>query len=313
MRSLLLIMLASGCYGGGEGLSVYVPTYVYGSDVADCTPETCAIATGSTLELELEYYVSDVSYRADPERVTIEPEGVIETISVGDMVRVRALAAGDAAITFEQQGTDGVYSATQHFQVRDVASVDVVPVRDGSLALAPDDRLHVIDGGTITLRADRRGPAGEYLLGTADEPWTASAGATLSATGTTGTLQKLEVDGLGSIDVGFSIGTLPIDVVPVTDVTRAELRIAADDLNIVAGDGETLRVPRAGGFVYVLDAYDATGHYVAGSGAPGDITIDDAGVRELSVERTYAIDTDEDRAVTLKVGPTTSVVTIDFP
>lgn len=293
-------------------MSVYVPTHEYGSDVAECTLETCAIATGSTLEFEVSYYETDLSYRAEPERITIEPEGVIEMVAISDTVRVRALAPGDAAITFEQMGSDRVYSVTQHFQVRDVASVEIAPVRDGSLLLAPDGRLRVFDRSTITLRANRHGPEGEYLLGATEEAWTVSPGGRLALIGTTGTQKKLEVDGLGSLDVGFSLGTLPVDVVPVTDVTRVEVRMSADELNVAAGDGETLEMPYPYGFVYVLDAYDAAGHYLAGSGAPGDVALEGPTVRPLALERTYAIDERRDQTVTAKAGPVTSTVTIDF-
>lgn len=299
-------------------MNTYVPTDGYGANV-ECTPETCAIATGATLELEVEYYETDLSYAVKPERVIIEPEGVIETVSISDKVRVRALAPGDVAMTFEKMGSDRVYSVTQHFQVRDIASVQVVPVRDEALVLAPDDRLRVIDGSTITLRADRYGSAGEYLFGATQEPWTASPGATLTLIGTTGTQKKLEVHGVGSLDVSFGLGTLPVDVVPVTDVARVELRLEDEHPSessypsIVAGDGQTLRVPDYYyGYVYVLDAYDASGHYVAGSGAPGDIAVDSPGIRALSVERSYDIYERRDQVVTAKVGPVMSVVTVDF-
>lgn len=72
-------------------------------------------------------------------------------------------------------------------------------------------------------------------------------------------------------------------------------------------------MPAPVSYTYVLDAYDASGHYIAGSGAPGDISVDGPDVRPLTIERAYAVDGPQDRVVTLKVGPVMSVVMIDFP
>ncbi len=312
MRSLVVLALATGCYGDGEGLSVFVPTYDYGTDV-ECTLDACAIATGTTIDLEVGHWASDTTTAAMPERITIEPEGIVAIDSVDDVVVVRALSPGDAAITFEETGYDGLpYVVTQQLQVRDVASVAIVPRRDGAALLDPGGVLHVLDGSTVTLRADRRGPDGEYLFGATTEAWSASPDAVLSATGTTGTQQKVELHGLGALDIRFGAGTLAVARVAASVVARARLRVAERPA-LVAGDGETLHVPEHASFVYVLDAFDGTGTYVAGTGAPGDVSVQGYGVRVLPIERTYAIEPGGDRLLTATVGPVTIAVTIDFP
>ncbi|NVB79959.1 MAG: hypothetical protein HOV81_16305 [Kofleriaceae bacterium] len=311
MRYLGVLVLASGCYGNDNYLEVLVPFYEYGTTV-ECAPETCALATGTTQPLELTHYITDFGEVATPDTITIEPEGIVAIESIGERIVVRALAPGDAAITFAQTTSDRVIEVTQHFQVRDVASVEIVPRRDGAALLDSGAVLHVLDGSTVTLRADRRGPAGEYLFGETTEPWTASAGGLMSATGTTGTLQKLEVHGLGDVDVRFGIAALAVTRVPANVVTRARIRVAERPA-LVAGDGQTLHIPEPASFLYVLDAFDSAGSYVAGTGMPGDTSVRGAAVGALDSERTFSIDPGGDRTVTAAVGPVTISVRVEFP
>ena len=309
-RALLGLMIA-GCYGGGESLTLDVPAYEYRGTA--CTPDAaCPIAVDGRVTIMMFHESGDTSSWEVPDRLEVDRPDVLEALVVGDGIVAHGRAPGLATLTVHQPGYEGALVASRGFRVEDVVESRIAPRQGGAELLQPDGRLRLLRQSQHTLRVERRGASGEILLGSTSDAWAISpAAATLAPAGDSGVQQIVETRDPETFTVTHGTTSLPIDVVAPSEVASLAIHVS-DRPELVARDGETLRLPEHAHFTYVIDAFDAAGRYIAGEGADGDVVVTGPGLRYGGLERSFSAEI-RDGVYTVALGGASMQVTLDFP
>jgi hypothetical protein len=311
-----LVALAGGACGYGDGEGLYLD-YSQFESPADCTSERCALATGTTTLLTASHWASDWVDAAHLDVVRTDRPDVLEVVleqdAEGQTLLVRGLAPGRAVLHLEQPGHESRLVLDRVIDVVDPA-LTYITSRYGNDAPAADGRMLLLANSRHTLVVERRDAGNEVLLGDTGGPWSISAGAaaTIEAEGASGVLQEIVAVAPESVVVTSGDVSLPIDVVPASTVASLRVRVR-ERPHLVAEDGDTLRVPEAASFFFVIEAFDASGHVIAGSGGPGDLAVSDATTYDGPASgrgfTTRAVDHD----VVVMLGGATMTVTLDYP
>lgn len=314
-----LLSAVVGCgYGDGEGLYL---DYTRRESPAECTPARCAIAANTEVGLSVSRWASDwvegayldVAGTDRPDLLDVELQHVMEGDVAGDVVVVRGLAPGRAIVHLEQDGYSERLVLERTIDVVDTLFVDIAS-RYGNDEPTADGHMQLLANSRHTLVVERRDNQGQLVLGDTGGPWDINfnAAARLEPWGTTGVLQTIIAAVPESVVVASDDRRLPIDIVPASAVASLRVHIA-ERPELVAEDGQTLHVPEAASFFFVVDAFDASGHYIAGAGATGDFSVSSGSVyAESASGRGFTTGT-FDHDVTISLGDASMTVKLVYP
>jgi hypothetical protein len=318
IRTLCLLGVAGCGYGDGEGLDI---GYVRFESPAKCEPERCAVATTSEVGLAIDHWASDwvegayldVARTDRPDLISVDLQHVVTDEVVGDIVVVRGLAPGRAVLHMEQQGYESRLVLEQTIDVVDPSLVYVTS-RYGSDAVPLDGRMQLLAASKHTLVLERRDAANKVLLAETGGPWSISGGAaaTLSPEGATGALQTIVAGAPESVVVTSGDVSLPIDIVPASSVASMRVHVR-ERPNLVADDGGAIHLPEAASFFFVVEAYDATGHYLAGAGARDDYSVIGGTPYDGATRGRGFTTSPVDHTVTIALGGASMTVKLVYP
>jgi hypothetical protein len=308
MRTLAICVGLAACYGDGEGFYLSETSF---EPRAQCDDEHCSLAAGRQVTLTAEHYSSDTVSAAAIASATVDRADALEVTAANDTVVLHGIAAGRAVLRLEQPGYKGPIVLERTIDVVNPQS-QFIASRYGRATEAPDGRLRILAGSRLTLSLERRGDDGAPLLGNNIDTWSTSSGAAaqLAPEGRTGVLQTLIAGDPEALTVTTSDVSTPIDVVPIDAV--ASLRVFVRERpELAATDGQTIRMPEAASYSFVVEAFDADGNVIEGAGRDFDVEGATTFVG-APLGRGFTVKP-RDTTVRITIGPVTAVVKLDYP
>lgn len=311
MIALLGLGLAGCWYGDGEGLYL---SETWFESRAQCDEDRCPLAAGTEVTLTVEHYISDTVMGGAVQSATVDKPELVEVMSAADTVVLRGLAPGRTVLRLEEPGYKAPAVLERVVEVVTPAK-QYIGSRYGREAEAPDGRIRLLAGSRHTLVLERRDGDGAPLLGDNSAPWELSPGATaqLAREGVTGLLQTIVAGGPETVTITAGDVAVPIDVVPVEAVASLHVYVR-ERPQLSARDGQTIHMPEAASYGFVIEAFDTDGNVIEGAGRELDVEISGATKWVGSpLGRGFTNSPARDTTVMIRIGTATMTMKLDYP